>query len=80
MVSHGCKVQQRRRDKLMSEEDFVCFIMAQVVMAASFQKGQFIIEVDERRHDRSKTWCVRGQCDKRENEQWGHGTKKDGYN
>ena len=42
----------------MLEEFFVCLIMAQVVVPTSFQKGQFIIEVDERRHgqwDRART-------------------------
>lgn len=47
----------------MLEEYLVGFIMAQVVMAASFQKGQLIIEVDERRLRHDKTWCVRGQCE-----------------
>ena len=47
MVSQWSKVQQRRRDKLLLEH--FCFITVQVGVAASFQKGQFIIEV-ERRH------------------------------
>ena len=57
MVSHGGKVQHRRRDKLMLKEHFVGFITAQVVVAVSFQKGQLIIEVDERRVFHDKTWC-----------------------
>ena len=47
MLSHGGKVQQKRHDKLMLEEDFVCLVTAEVVVGASFQKGQVIIQVDE---------------------------------
>ena len=62
MVSHCSKVQERRRDKLVLEEYFVCFITAPIVVATSFQKGQFIIEVDERRHGPSHSKMPRLVC------------------
>ena len=41
-------------------EDFVCFkITAEVVVGATFQKGQFIIQVDElRQQNRVCPWLV----------------------
>ena len=56
MLSHSGKSQQRRRDKLVLEEDFVCLITAEVVVAASFQEDQFIIQVDGRQQNEV---CVR---------------------